>query len=107
MFRHVRLAKQDTALGIEAGSEKEGRGVIDAPAQALGFERHGDRMQVDDAVDRGIAALLTLHVLGDRPDVVTEVLVTGRLDSGEDPHGRAYPVIARATTTRWISLVPS
>ena len=34
----------------------------------------GDRVQVDDAVDRRIALVLALDVLADRPDVVAEVL---------------------------------
>jgi hypothetical protein len=45
-------------------------------------------VQVDDAVDRRIAAVLALHVLQDRPDVVAEVLAPGGLDAGEDDHGR-------------------
>ena len=35
-----------------------------------------------------LAAVLTLHVLLDGPDVVPEVLAPRRLDSREDPHDR-------------------
>ena len=37
MLGHVRLPKKHTSRRIEAGSEKEGRGVIDAPTQSLGI----------------------------------------------------------------------
>jgi hypothetical protein len=45
----------------------------------------GDRVQVDDAVDR-LTAILPRDVLADRPDVVAEVLAPGGLDATEDPH---------------------
>ena len=41
-------------------------------------------MQVDDAEDRRVAAVLALDVLADRADVVAEVLAAGRLDAAED-----------------------
>ena len=52
-----------------------------------------DRVQVDDAVDRRVRAVLALDVLQDRADVVAEMLAPGRLDAGEDDHaaGRGYP----------------
>ena len=48
----------------------------------------GDRrgVQVDDAVDRRVGAVLALDVVEDRPDVVAEVLAPGGLDAGEDDH---------------------
>ena len=53
---------------------------------AAGLVRDGQRVQVDDAVDR-LAAVLAGDVLHDRADVVAEVLAAGRLDAGEDSHG--------------------
>ena len=58
-------------------------GVVEALAKLGRVLRHGDRVQVDDAVDR-LAAVLPLDVLADRPDVVAEVLAAGRLDAAED-----------------------
>ena len=43
-------------------------------------------MQVDDAVN-ALATVLAGDVLGDRADVVAQVLAPCRLDAGEDPHG--------------------
>jgi hypothetical protein len=45
-------------------------------------------VQVHDAVDRRIAAVLALDVLADRADVIAQVLAAGGLDAGEDAHGR-------------------
>jgi hypothetical protein len=44
-------------------------------------------MQVDYAVER-LAAILTLDVLANRPDVVAEVLAASRLDAAEDASHR-------------------
>ena len=82
----VGLAEEDAALGVEAGGEQDRRRVVEALAQLGGLVGDGDRMQVDDAEDRRVAALLPLDVLADRADVVAEVLAPGRLDSAEDDH---------------------
>ena len=86
MLGYVALAEQDAALGVQAGGDEDRGRVVDALAQATGSSAR-DRVQVDDAVDRGIGAVLALDVLHDRPDVVAEVLAPGRLDAGEDDHG--------------------
>jgi len=44
-------------------------------------------MQVDDAVDRRVAAILPGDVVRDRADVAAEVLAAGRLDAAEDDGG--------------------
>ena len=56
------------------------------PRSSRGLEGDGERVQVDDAVQR-LAALLAGDVLEDRADVVAEVLAARRLDAGEDAHG--------------------
>ncbi len=85
MLVHVALAEEDAALRVEARGEQDRGRVVEALAQLARVERDRDRVQVDDAVDR-LAALLAGDVLGDRADVVAEVLAPGRLDSGEDAH---------------------
>ena len=93
----VALAEEDAALGIEPGGEQDRRGVVDALAQLGRVVGHRDRVQVDDAVDGRIAAVLAGDVLRDRPDVVAQVLAARGLDSREDAHGGArYPCLARA-----------
>ena len=97
----VALAEEDAALGIEPRGQQDRGGVVDGLAQRGRLVGDRDRVQVDDAVDR-LAAVLAGDVLGDRADVVAEVLATGRLDAGEDPHfveatGRRYEESARAS----------
>ena len=94
---HVALAEEDAALGFQARREQDRRRVVDALAQLRRVVGHGDRVQVDDAVDRRIAAVLTLDVLADRADVVAQVLAPGGLDAGEDAHGPTpYPAQRKA-----------
>ena len=82
----VGLAKEDAALGIETRGEKDRGRVVEALAELGGFVGDRDRVQVDEAED-AVAALLAFDVLGDRPDVVAQVLSPRGLDAAEDPHG--------------------
>ena len=79
--RHVGLAEEDAALGVEPGGEQDRGRVVDALAQLGRVVGDRDRVQVDDAEDRRVAAVLALDVLADRADVVAEVLAAGRLDA--------------------------
>ena len=88
---HVALAEQDAALGVQAGRHQDRRGVVHALAQRARVVVHGDRVEVDDAVDRQVRAVLALDVLADRPDVVAEVLAPRGLDAGEDDHDAVPP----------------
>ena len=56
----VALAEEDAALGIEPGGEQDRGRVVDALAQLGGVVGDGDRVQVDDAVDRLLAAAVEL-----------------------------------------------
>ena len=83
---HVALAKQDAARRVEARGEQDRGRVVEALAQLGRLVGDGDRVQVDDAED-ALAALLARDVLGDRADVVAQVLAPRGLDAGEDAHG--------------------
>ena len=83
---HVALAKQDAARRVETCGEQQCGEVIQAAAQLRGLIGDGDRVQVDDAIQR-LAAILTGDVLADRADVVAQVLGARGLDAGEDAHG--------------------
>ena len=90
MLADVALAEEHAAIGIEPGGEQRRGRVVDPLAQLRGVVGDGDRMQVDDAVDRvlpgpGVELVLPDHVLANRADVVAEVLAPGRLDAAEDP----------------------
>src|SRR6202035_663245 len=86
VLRHVALAKEGAARRVEAGREQDGRRVVEPLAQLGRLVGHGDGVQVHDAED-ALDALLAGYVLGDRADVVAEVLAARRLDAGEDAHG--------------------
>ena len=88
VLAHVGLAEEDAALGVEPGGEQDRGGVEDALAQVGGVVGDRDRVQVDDAEDRRVAAVLALDVLADRADEVAEMLAAGRLDAGEDDRSR-------------------
>ena len=86
VLRHVALAEEDAAVGIEPRGDQDRRRVVRALAQLGRLVRDGHRVQVDDAVDRRVGAVLAGDVLDDRADVVAEVLAPGGLDAGEDDH---------------------
>ena len=83
---HVALAEEDAAGRVQPGREQDRRRVVEALAQLRGVVGDGQRVQVDDAEDP-LAAVLAGDVLGDRADVVAQVLAPRGLDAGEDPHG--------------------
>jgi hypothetical protein len=82
----VALDEDRRAVGVETRRE-EHRGQVErllVQLRRVVFDR--DRVEVDDAEER-LAGLLRLHVLAEAAAPVSEVLVAGRLDAGEDPHG--------------------
>ena len=83
---HVGLAEEEAALRVEAGGEQHRGGVQQALAKISRVVGDGDRVEVDDAVDR-LAPVLPGHVLRYRADVVAQVLATGGLNAREDAHG--------------------
>src|SRR5215218_5525638 len=105
---YVTLAEQDAAIRVQPGGDQRGGRVVDALAQPGRVVLDCDRVEVDDAVDRRVRPVLALDVLDDRPDVVAEVLATGRLDPGEDDHAdrRGYPARALASLRRGPEVCP-
>src|SRR5262245_18952655 len=86
---YVALNDQDAPGGVEPGSHEEQRGTACAAGELGrgGGERHG--VEVDDAVD-GVVPRLVVHPAPDRPDVVAQMHLAGRLDPGENArHGVA------------------
>jgi hypothetical protein len=92
VLRDVALAEQDRALGIQAGGDEEREQVVGARPKLDRVELDRDRVQVDDAVDRRVTALLAGEIAEEPADVVAQVLGARGLDSGEDDHdGRRVP----------------
>ena len=92
---HVGLAKEDAALGVEPGGDQHGCGVKHVAGESLGVVGHARGVQVDDAVDRGVAALLAVEVAADGADVVAQMLAAGGLDAAEDAHAGAQSRVRR------------
>ena len=90
MLRHARLVEQDRTLGRNAGGNQARRHLAGALAELLRVLRHGDGVQVDDAVD-GFEIILQRHPVPDRAKIIAEMQVACRLDAREDPlfrHGK-------------------
>ena len=83
----VALAEQDAAVRVQPRGHQDRGRVVHPLAQPGRVVRDGDRVQVDDAVDRQVGAVLPGDVVQDRADVVPEVLGPRGLDAGEDDHG--------------------
>src|SRR6516162_11916304 len=77
------LVEDDTALGIDAGGDVGGRHFARGGAQFGRILRLSERMQVDDAED-AVVVILQRDPVADRPEVIAEMQVAGRLDAGED-----------------------
>src|SRR6185312_1009560 len=85
MLGHVALDEERADIGIEAAGDEE-RGQIERRlAESFRLLRDGDRVQVDDGVER-IHLVLLGHPAADGADVVAEVLLARRLDPGKDAH---------------------
>ncbi len=84
---NVGLAEEDAARRVEARGQQRGRGVEHVAGERLRLVGHARGVEVHDAVDGRVAAVLALHVLADGPEVVAEVLAAGGLDAAEDAHG--------------------
>ena len=90
MLGEVGLADERAASRIEADGEQVEHHLVGQPAQLGAVVDRGQRVQVDDAVDR-LVLVLQRHVVHLGAEVVAEVRRAGGLDPAEDalPH-RAF-----------------
>ena len=82
-------------LGSSPGGDQPGRDLAGVVRKLSGILWHGDRVQIDDAIN---AVVLPLHrdPILDRAEVVAEVQIAGRLYAGKNPlHVRNAPPGAR------------
>ena len=85
---HVALDEEGAAVGVEAGGQEvESRFV--GPGPELGrVDVEGQGVQVDDAVE-AVVHVLVGHPVAHRPEVVAQMQLTARLQSGQNAgHGR-------------------
>ena len=83
---HLALREEDRALRVDAAGDIGGGQLARRPAQLLRLLPDGDRVQVDDAVDRLVAVLHGAEA-AQRAEIVAERQVARRLDAGEDAAG--------------------
>ena len=72
MFRDLTLVEDDVLLRIDARRDESRRHLADARLQFGRILRHGDRMQVDDAID-AIVRALQLDEFDDRAEIVAKM----------------------------------
>ena len=83
MFGDLALVEDDVLARIDAGRDECGRHFADIALQLGRRLRHGDRVQVDDAID-AVVGFLQRDEFGDRAQIVPEVQIACRLHTGED-----------------------
>jgi hypothetical protein len=82
-LRHIALAKENGARGIEPAGEEPGRGVEGVAAQVVGFGDRGERVVIGDEID-GLALALHLDGRLHRAEIIAEMQRAGGLDAGEN-----------------------
>ena len=85
MLGDVALDEERADVGVEAAGDQERGQVERRLAQLLRLLGDGDGVEVDDRVER-VHLVLLRDPAADGPDVVAEVLLARRLDSGENAH---------------------
>ena len=91
MLGHVALHEQDALLGVEARREQEHHRAAGPFGELAGVVGQRHRVEVDDAVQRVVGCgggVLGRDPVADRAQIVPEMLLARRLDSGKDArHG--------------------
>src|SRR5262249_54659500 len=82
----VALPKEDRPGRVQAQGQERQRRFQYRIAQYFGVLDAGERVQIGDEIE-AFAFVLKLDELPDRPVIVSQVEVSGRLDSREDAHG--------------------
>ncbi len=83
MGGHLALVEDDLLLGVDARGEISGRDLTDAGFEHSRVLRHGDRVQIDDAIE-ALMRLLQGDEFGDRAEIIAEMQIAGRLHAGEN-----------------------
>jgi len=84
VFGNVTLYEHRGDLGVETPGEQCGGQFERARSDQAGAIGHGERVQIDDAVE-GVAFVLPDDPVAKRTQVVAEVNTAGGLNAGQDP----------------------
>ena len=89
MLSDMTLHEEDAAFGVESTRQQELRQPQGGIAELALSEGQGQGVEIDNAEDR-VGAILHVHPVADRSEVVAQVQVTAGLDAGEHAgHGRS------------------
>ena len=80
MFRDPALVEDGVDFRIDATGQEGRRHLARGAGEVRRLVRQGDRMKVDHAIEARTRGL-ELHEALDRPEVVAEVQIAGRLDA--------------------------
>ncbi len=82
------LVEDDAMPRVDAGGDIGGGNLAGRMAQFERVLRHRQRMQIDDAED-AFVIVLQRHPVADRPEIIAEMQVAGRLNAGKNSVHRA------------------
>ena len=99
MLGDLALVEDDVLLRIDARGDERRRHLADAGLQFGGVLRHGDGVQIDDAIDAVMRAL-QFDEFDDRAEIIAEMQIAGRLHAGKHPlnemrHKQSAPACRR------------
>jgi hypothetical protein len=79
---HLTLHVDERPGRVEPNGQEDLGGFEALSVQVRRCDRHGDGVQVDDAID-GLVLVLEPYPVSERPEIVADVHVARRLDAGE------------------------
>ena len=89
------LVEDDTVLRVDPRRKQPGARLASVRRELRRVLRHGDRVQIDDAIDAVVTALQP-RPIADRAEIVSEMQIARRLHAREDPfHPRSPPARRR------------
>jgi hypothetical protein len=103
MARDLALIEDDVPGGIDAGSDEGGRDLARVVLEFVGVLKHGDGVEIDDAVE-ALMIGLERHELGDGAEIVAEMKIAGGLDARKHPGlGRCHasPLMKSSRLMAW------
>ncbi len=91
VFGDLALVEHDVFFRIDAAGDKGGGDFADRLGQFRGLLPHGDRVQIDDAIDAVVTVLQFDEAL-DGAEIVAEMQVAGRLNAGKNQLLERHPI---------------
>ena len=94
VFGNLALVEDDVLLGVDPAGDEGRRDLARVVAQRQRVLRHGDGVQIDDAIE-AVMGLLQLDEFDDGAEIVAKMQIAGGLHAGKDALGEAGHVMRR------------